>query len=205
MNASTTLRIGLTGGIGSGKSTVAAMLSNMGAVVIDADAISRQLTAPGGAALEAIAHAFGSHMIGADGAMDRQAMRTLVFANPGARQQLEAIIHPLVTQTIRQQAQAAADAGARVVVLDIPLLAEGGDRWRKEVDKILVVDCSEETQIERVMQRSGLQHEEVQRIIAQQASRQQRAQIADVLLLNEGLDMAALQAEVEKVARQFGL
>jgi dephospho-CoA kinase len=205
MNASTTLRIGLTGGIGSGKSTVAAMLSDMGAVVIDADAISRQLTAPGGAALEAIAHAFGSHMIGADGAMDRQAMRTLVFANPGARQQLEAIIHPLVTQTIRQQAQAAADAGARVVVLDIPLLAEGGDRWRKEVDKILVVDCSEETQIERVMQRSGLQHEEVQRIIAQQASRQQRAQIADVLLLNEGLDMAALQAEVEKVARQFGL
>ncbi len=205
MNASTTLRIGLTGGIGSGKSTVAAMLSNMGAVVIDADAISRQLTAPGGAALEAIAHAFGSHMIGADGAMDRQAMRTLVFANPGARQQLEAIIHPLVTQTIRQQAQAAADAGARVVVLDIPLLAEGGGRWRKEVDKILVVDCSEETQIERVMQRSGLQHEEVQRIIAQQASRQQRAQIADVLLLNEGLDMAALQAEVEKVARQFGL
>lgn len=205
MNASTTLRIGLTGGIGSGKSTVAAMLSNMGAVVIDADAISRQLTAPGGAALEAIAHAFGSHMIGADGAMDRQAMRTLVFANPGTRQQLEAIIHPLVTQTIRQQAQAATDAGAQVVVLDIPLLVEGGDRWRKEVDKILVVDCSEETQIERVMQRSGLQREEVQRIIAQQASRQQRAQIADVLLLNEGLDMTALQAEVEKVARQFGL
>jgi dephospho-CoA kinase len=91
------------------------------------------------------------------------------------------------------------------VVLDIPLLVEGADRWRKEVDKILVVDCSEETQIERVMQRSGLQREEVQRIIAQQASRQQRAQIADVLLLNEGLDMTALQAEVEKVARQFGL
>ncbi|MEY5029588.1 MAG: Dephospho-CoA kinase [Pseudomonadota bacterium] len=205
MNASNTLRIGLTGGIGSGKSTVSAMLSNMGAVVIDADAISRQLTARGGAALPAIAQAFGAQMIDGDGAMDRQAMRTLVFANPGARQQLEAIIHPLVTQTIRQQARAAADAGARMVVLDIPLLVEAGDRWRKEVDKILVVDCSEETQIERVMQRSGLQREEVQRIIAQQASRQQRAQMADVLLLNEGMDMTALQAEVEKVARQFGL
>lgn len=205
MNASKTLRIGLTGGIGSGKSTVSAMLSNMGAVVIDADAISRQLTARGGAALPAIAQAFGAQMIDGDGAMDRQAMRALVFANPGARQQLEAIIHPLVTQTIRQQAQAAADAGARVVVLDIPLLVEAGDRWRKEVDKILVVDCSEETQIERVMQRSGLQRDEVQRIIAQQASRQQRAQMADVLLLNEGLDMTALQAEVKKVARQFGL
>ena len=205
MNAPTTLRIGLTGGIGSGKSTVASMLSNMGAVVIDADAISRQLTAPGGKALEAIAQTFGSHMIGADGAMDRQAMRALVFANPRARQQLEAIIHPLVTQTIRQQAQAAEDAGARVVVLDIPLLVEGADRWRKEVDKILVVDCTEDTQVERVMQRSGLQREEVQRIIAQQASRKQRAQVADVLLLNEGLDMAALHAEVKKVARQFGL
>lgn len=205
MNAPTTLRIGLTGGIGSGKSTVASMLSNMGAVVIDADAISRQLTAPGGKALEAIAQTFGSHMIGADGAMDRQAMRALVFANPRARQQLEAIIHPLVTQTIRQQAQAAVEAGARVVVLDIPLLVEGADRWRKEVDKILVVDCTEDTQVERVMQRSGLQREEVQRIIAQQASRKQRAQVADVLLLNEGLDMAALHAEVKKVARQFGL
>lgn len=205
MNAPTTLRIGLTGGIGSGKSTGASMLSNMGAVVMDADAISRQLTAPGGKALEAITQTFGSHMIGADGAMDRQAMRALVFANPGARQQLEAIIHPLVTRTIRQQAQAAVDAGARVVVLDIPLLVEGADRWRKEVDKILVVDCTVDTQIERVMQRSGLQREEVQRIIAQQASREQRAQVADVLLLNEGLDMTALQAEVEKVARQFGL
>ncbi len=205
MNAPTTLRIGLTGGIGSGKSTVSAMLSSLGAVVIDADAISRQLTAPGGAALPSIAQTFGSQMIDPHGAMDRQAMRALVFGNPNARQQLEAIIHPLVTQTIRQQAQAAAEAGARVVVLDIPLLVEAGDRWLKEVDKVLVVDCSTETQIARVMQRSGLQREEVQRIIDQQASRAQRAQAADVILLNEDLDMSALQAEVKKVARQFGL
>ena len=205
MNAPTTLRIGLTGGIGSGKSTVSAMLSKLGAVVIDADAISRQLTAPGGKALDAIAQTFGQQMIDPHGAMDRQAMRALVFGNPKARQQLEAIIHPLVTQTIRQQAQAATEAGARVVVLDIPLLVEAGDRWRKEVDKVLVVDCSTETQIARVMQRSGLQREEVQRIIDQQASRAQRAQVADVILLNEDLDMSALQAEVKKVARQFGL
>jgi len=205
MNAPTTLRIGLTGGIGSGKSTVSAILSKLGAVVIDADAISRQLTAPGGKALDAIAQTFGQQMIGPDGAMDRQSMRALVFGNPNARQQLEAIIHPLVTQTIRQQAQAAAEAGTRLVVLDIPLLVEAGDRWLKEVDTVLVVDCSADTQIERVMQRSGMQRQEVERIIAQQASRQQRAQVADIVLLNEGLDIAALQAEVNKLARQFGL
>lgn len=205
MNASTTLRMGLTGGIGSGKSTVSAMLAKLGAVVIDADAISRQLTAPGGAALAAIAQAFGPHMIGPDGAMDRQAMRALVFGNPDARQQLEAIIHPLVSHTIREQTQAASKAGARMVVLDIPLLVEAGDRWRKEVDKVLVVDCSTETQIERVMQRNGLQRAEVQRIIDQQARREQRAQVADIVLVNEGLDLPALQAQVEEVARQFGL
>ena len=205
MNAPSALRIGLTGGIGSGKSTVSAMLAKLGAVVIDADAISRQLTAPGGAALAAIAKTFGPHLIGPDGAMDRAAMRTLVFAQPEARRQLEAIIHPLVTQAIRQRAQAAADAGARVVVLDIPLLVEGAERWLQEVDQVLVVDCSPETQIQRVMQRSGLQREEIERIIAQQASREQRAKVAHITLLNEGLDLSALQAKVEKVARQFGL
>ena len=205
MNAPSALRIGLTGGIGSGKSTVSAMLAKLGAVVIDADAISRQLTAPGGAALTAIAQTFGPHLIGPDGAMDRAAMRTLVFAQPDARKQLEAIIHPLVTHAIRQQAQAATAAGARVVVLDIPLLVEGGARWLQEVDQVLVVDCNPETQIQRVMQRSGLQREEVERIIAQQASREQRAKVANITILNEGLEMSALQATVEKVARQFGL
>lgn len=205
MNASSALRIGLTGGIGSGKSTVSSMLAELGAVVIDADAISRQLTAPGGAALPDIAQTFGAHVIAPDGAMDRQAMRTLVFGNPMARKQLEAILHPLVTQTIRQQARAAVEAGARVVVLDIPLLVEGGDRWLKEVDQVLVVDCSAETQIQRVMQRNGLQREEVQRIIDQQASREQRAKVANFTILNEGLDLTTLQSEVEKTAHQFGL
>ncbi len=205
MNTTSALRIGLTGGIGSGKSTVSSMLAQRGAVVIDADAISRQLTAPGGAALQAIAQAFGAHMITPDGAMDRQAMRTLVFGDPSARKQLEGILHPLVTQSIRQQAQAATTAGARVVVLDIPLLVEGGDRWLKEVDRVLVVDCSPETQIQRVIQRNGLAREEVQRIIDQQASREQRARVADLIILNEGLDLPGLQAEVGKAAQQFGL
>jgi dephospho-CoA kinase len=205
MNAPSALRIGLTGGIGSGKSTVSAMLAKLGAVVIDADAISRQLTAPGGAALAAIAKTFGPDLIGPDGAMDRAAMRTLVFGQTDARKQLEAIIHPLVTQTIRQQAQAAADAGAHVVVLDIPLLVEGGDRWLQEVDQVLVVDCSPEIQIQRVMQRSGLQREEIERIIAQQASREQRAKVANITILNEGLDLPALQVKVEKAVRQLGL
>ena len=205
MNAPTTLRIGLTGGIGSGKSTVSAMLSSLGAVVIDADAISRQLTAPGGAALPSIAQTFGSQMIDPHGAMDRQAMRALVFGNPKARQQLEAIIHPLVTQTIRQQAQAATEAGARVVVLDIPLLVEAGTRWRMQVDRIVVVDCEPATQRERVIARSGLAAEEVERIIGQQASRQQRLACADLVIFNQGLSLDALRQQVQQAARYFGL
>ena len=199
------LTVGLTGGIGSGKTTVAHMLAGCGATIIDADAISRSLTEAGGAALIPIKQVFGEEVIGADGALNRGAMREIVFAQPASRTKLEAIIHPLVTHTIRQQAQAATAAGARVVVLDIPLLVEGGARWLQEVDQVLVVDCNPETQIQRVMQRSGLQREEVERIIAQQASREQRAKVANITILNEGLEMSALQATVEKVARQFGL
>lgn len=205
MHPPRTWRIGLTGGIGSGKSTVAGMLAELGAVVIDADAISRSLTATGGRAIQAIRAQFGPEMVGADGAMDRQAMRARVFSDPSARQQLEAIIHPLVGQITREQAEAAVAAGARCLVHDVPLLVEGGARWRASLDRVLVVDCEAQTQRQRVITRSGLAAQEVDRIIAQQASRAQRLACADVVLFNQGLSLDALRVEVRQVAQHFGL
>lgn len=198
-------RIGLTGGIGSGKSTVAEMFAELGAAVIDADAISRGLTAAGGRAIAAIRQEFGHAMIDANGAMDRQAMRLRVFNDPLARQQLEAIIHPLVGQITQEQAQAAVQAGRRCLVHDVPLLVESGERWRRQVDRVVVVDCPPETQCQRVLRRSGLPAEEVQRIMAQQASRNQRLACADVVIFNEGLDLPTLQEQVREAARHFGL
>ncbi len=189
------LRIGLTGGIGSGKSTVARRLVERGAVLVDTDAIARALTAPGGAALPAIAQAFGAQAIGADGAMDRDAMRARVFADPAAKQRLEAILHPLIG---RETEARAAAAGTATVVFDVPLLVESG-RWRERVDRVLVVDCSEDTQVQRVMARNGWPEEAVRRVIAQQARREQRHAVADMVILNEGLSLEALQAEADRV------
>ena len=205
MNPSHLWRIGLTGGIGSGKSTVASMLARLGAAVIDADAISRSVTAPGGRAIAPIAEQFGAAMIGADGAMDRQAMRERVFSDPAARQQLEAIIHPLVGTITREQTEAAIAQGASCLVFDVPLLVESGQRWRRQVDRVWVVDCDTATQRERVIARSGLAAEEIDRIIAQQASRAQRLACADGVVFNQGLSLHALQAQVAEMARQFGL
>ncbi len=198
-------RIGLTGGIGSGKSTVAAMLADLGAAVIDADALSRSLTAAGGRAIDAIRTRFGPEMVGADGAMDRQAMRQRVFSDPQARQQLEAILHPLVGQLSREQAQAAVQAGHRCLVHDVPLLVESGERWRSQVDRVLVVDCDNATQRERVVARNGLTGPEVDRIIAQQATRLQRLACADLVIFNQGLSLEALRQQVGEAARHFGL
>ena len=205
MNTSRIWRMGLTGGIGSGKSTVAAMLAARGAAVIDADAIARGVTAPGGRAMAAIAQTFGPQMVDAQGAMDRQTMRALVLQNPQAKQQLEAIIHPLVAQITAEQAQAALDHGRQVLVFDVPLLVESGERWRKQVDRVIVVDCDAQTQKDRVMARSGLASEEIDRIIALQASRAQRLACADVVVCNQGLDLTELQAEVDRLAAHFGL
>jgi dephospho-CoA kinase len=188
------LKIGLSGGIGSGKSTVARRLVALGAFVVDTDAIAHALTAPGGAAIPAIAAAFGAAMIAADGAMDRAQMRSLVFAQPGERQRLEAILHPMIATATRAQASRA-DAG-QPVVFDVPLLAESGT-WRARVDRVLIVDCSAATQVERVMQRSGWTAEAVERTIAQQASRAQRRAIADAVIVNERLTLAQLEAEVD--------
>lgn len=189
------LKIGLTGGIGSGKSTVAGMLRERGAAIIDADAISRASTAPGGAAMAAIAAQFGPEFITPEGALNRERMRERVFQDPQARQQLEAIIHPLVAQETARQTQAAIDAGHRCLVFDVPLLAESA-HWRGRVDRVLVVDCSAQTQISRVMARSGLKAEEVERIIAAQTSREKRLAIADWVILNDGLSLDELRGRV---------
>ena len=205
MNSQRIWRIGLTGGIGSGKSTVAGMLAARGAAVIDADAISRSVTAPGGRAISAIAAAFGAHMVGSDGAMDRQAMRERIFQDAQAKRQLEAIIHPLVSQITAEQAQAALDQGRHCLVFDVPLLVESGERWRRQVDRVLVVDCSTDTQRQRVMARSGLPAPEIDRIIAQQASRAQRLACADVVIVNDSLNLPELETQVTQVAADFGL
>jgi dephospho-CoA kinase len=200
-----TWRIGLTGGIGSGKSTVAGFLARRGAAIIDADAISRSLTAPGGRAMADIAHTFGAAMLSPDGAMDRQAMRERIFRDPQAKRQLERIIHPLVSQITAEQAQAAVQSGHRVLVFDVPLLVESGERWRKQLDRVIVVDCDTETQTQRVMARSGLSAEEVKRIVAQQASRAQRLACADLVVVNQGLSFDNLDSLIGQVAADFGL
>lgn len=188
------LAIGVTGGIGSGKSTVARRFGTLGALVVDTDALAHALTAPGGAALPAIAAAFGADMIGADGAMDRAKMRALVFRQPGERRRLEAILHPLIGEATRAQASRA--GAGQAVVFDVPLLAESGT-WRGRVDRVVVVDCSEATQVARVVQRSGWSADAVERTMAQQASRAQRRAIADAVIVNEGLSLAQLEAQVD--------
>ena len=198
------VRLGLTGGIGSGKSTVAGILAKHGAAVIDADALSRQATAAGGPAIAPIAKIFGPEFIGADGALDRARMRALAFQDPGARRRLEQIIHPLVGLQTQLQTQAALDAGKRCLVFDIPLLVESS-HWRSRLDRILVLDCSPQTQIERVMQRSGLSQPEVEGIMAQQASRSSRLRAADLVICNDGLNLTELAQLAGQVAARFGL
>ena len=199
------LRLGLTGGIGSGKSTVASILARAGAAVMDADAISRSLTQPGGRAIPAILAEFGETLISPDGAMDREAMRALVFSNPSSKRQLEAIVHPLVGQVLQEQSHAAVAAGHACLVYDVPLLVESGDRWRRQVDWVCVVDCEVETQIQRVMARNQLGRADIERIISQQASRQQRLTFADAVIFNEGIDLAHLEHLVHEMMARFGL
>ncbi|MEH3087293.1 MAG: dephospho-CoA kinase [Xylophilus ampelinus] len=198
-------RLGLTGGIGSGKSTVAAMLAARGAAVVDADAISRGTTAPGGPAIAAIGDAFGADFVAPDGALDRGRMRALAFADPDARRRLEAIVHPLVRAEIARQAEAATAAGARLLVFDVPLLVESLASWRGRLDRILVVDCGPETQVARVAARSGLEAAAVRAVIAAQATRAQRLAAADIVLPNDGCSLEQLRAGVDRIVDSFGL
>jgi dephospho-CoA kinase len=162
------------------------------------------VTAPHGTAIESIRATFGPAFVTPDGAMDRDRMRALAFTDPDAKKRLEAIVHPLVGQGIEAQYQAAQAAGARCVVFDIPLLVESG-HWRNRLDKVLVVDCLESTQITRVMARSPLTETAVRQIIQAQASRAQRLAVADAVIFNDGLTLAQLQQEVHQAARNFGL
>jgi len=193
--------VGLTGGIGSGKSAAADCFAALGAAIVDTDAIAHELTTAHGAAMPAIRAAFGAGVIAADGSLDRAAMRRLVFADGAARMRLEAILHPLIrSETDRRSAEALA-AGAPYVIQAVPLLVESG-AYRDRVARIAVVDCAEETQIARVMARSGLARPEVQRIMAAQASRAERCAAADDLIDNNG-DIAQLQHQVEDLHRRY--
>lgn len=188
--------LGLTGGIGSGKSTVAGLLRELGAWVIDSDAVAHQLTAPGGAAIPAIAEHFGATAIDARGALDRAHMRERVFADPDARKALEAILHPMIGMATQAEANRA-PAGAPIV-FDVPLLVESR-HWAGRVERVLVVDCAEATQVQRVMQRNGWTAEAVERVIAQQASRSARRAVADAVIYNDGLTLVQLQAQVRSL------
>ncbi|RTL32970.1 MAG: dephospho-CoA kinase [Burkholderiales bacterium] len=194
------MRIGLTGGIGSGKSTVAGFLREAGAAIVDTDAISRQLTLPGGVAMPAIAAQFGSDFLTTDGALDRDRMRALAFSDHDAKRRLEAILHPLISAEAARQADAST---APLLVFDVPLLVESG-RWRSRVARVLVVDCSAETQTARVLQRPGWTPERVAGALAAQTSRQARRAAADAVLLNDGLSLAALRNEVLNLAARWG-
>ena len=195
-------RIGLTGGIGSGKSTVANLLAARGAVVVDADAIARAVTAPHGSAMPTIAKTFGNDFVDADGALNRDRMRALAFSDPDAKKRLEAIVHPLVNQETQRQTEAAIQSGYRCVVFDVPLLVESG-RWRQQVDRVLVVDCTRETQIARVMARNGMTREMVERIIDAQLPSGVRLAAADWVIRNDDLTLDVLRAEVNALPLEF--
>lgn len=192
---------GLTGGIGSGKSTVAGMLREWNAHILDADRIARSLSDAGGAAVAPIAATFGHQFIQANGALDRDLMRRHVFSDATARRILEGILHPLVGSAIQQ---AIDKAPCGTVILDIPLLAESG-RWRWRLEGVVVVDCSTDTQRERVAHRNGWPMATINAVIQSQASRRDRLKVADWIICNENLDIQELRAEVETMCYSLGL
>jgi dephospho-CoA kinase len=194
------VRLGITGGIGSGKSTVAAFLKAASqGVLLDADHISRQLTSPGGAALPALQEVLGPSVIDATGGLDRNYVRQRAFIDDAFRKTLEAVIHPLVQQEMARIEDECRGLGTgALVIYDIPLLVES-NKWRRRLDRVLVVDCSESTQIERVQARSQLSAAEIKSIIAAQANRNARLSSADLVVFNERISLS----ELEKTARQI--
>ena len=201
MSAADIFRVGLTGGIGSGKSTVADRFASLGAALVDTDIIAHRLTAPGGAAIDPIRERFGAAMITPDGRLDRAAMRSHVFSEPPAREALEAILHPMIRAASEAEVAHAARAGAPYVLLAIPLLVESGAA-RHRVDRVLVVDCPEPVQVARVMKRSGLSREQVAAIMRAQATREQRLVAADDVIDNGG-DESLLDGQVQHLHGKY--
>ncbi|WP_116137531.1 dephospho-CoA kinase [Trinickia diaoshuihuensis] len=191
--------VGLTGGIGSGKSTIADLFATHGVAVVDTDAIAHRITAPGGAAMGAIEQAFGPQFVAPDGSLDRARMRALVFSDDTAKARLEAITHPLIRSETEREREAA--IGPYVIVV-VPLLVESGT-WRSRVDRVLVVDCDVETQIERVMRRNAFSREQVLAIIARQATREARLAAADDVIVNDATPLDALAREVHVLHRHY--
>ena len=192
--AATAFSVGLTGGIGSGKTTVANMFATRGAAIIDTDQIAHELTMPAGIAMPAIGQQFGTEFIAADGSLDRARMRARVFADPAEKRRLEAILHPLIKSECEREAHHAQGAYLMFVV---PLLVESGN-WKQRVSRVLVVDCPEPLQLQRVMARSALEDTQVRAIMASQATRAQRLAAADDILLNDG-DPDALAPQVDRL------
>lgn len=186
-------KVGLTGGIGSGKSKVADMLAAWGASIVDTDVIAHDLTAPGGEAIEPIRRAFGPDVIAENGALDRAAMRELVFQSPEARRRLETILHPMIRSTAQARAELAT---GHYVVFVVPLLVESG-KWLHALDRVCVVDCDSDTQVARVQARSGLTREAIGRIMSAQATREERNAVAhDVVFNGQGTSLEELELRV---------
>ena len=193
--------VGLTGGIGSGKTAVSELLAQLGAGVIDTDQIAHQITAPGGSAIPLIQKHFGAEYIDESGALDRGKMRSLVFQDLESKKALEAITHPLIKQETIRQAQLLVQANFPYLVFVVPLLIESGS-WKGQIDHLVVVDCPEEIQIERVMQRSNLSKIEVEAILKAQATRKERLALADTVIENQG-KLTDLQSAVRQLHQKI--
>ncbi|KAA0081562.1 dephospho-CoA kinase [Trinickia soli] len=191
--------VGLTGGIGSGKTTVADLFATHGVAIVDTDVIAHRITAPGGAAMRLIAQAFGPQFVAPDGSLDRARMRALVFSDDAARARLEAITHPLIRAETEREREAS--AGPYVVIV-VPLLVESGT-WKSRVERILVVDCSVETQIARVMRRNAFSREQVLAIIARQATRDERLAAADDVIVNDNAPLEQLTQQVQRLHQRY--
>jgi dephospho-CoA kinase len=194
--------VGLTGGIGSGKSQAAGRFAQLGAGVVDTDVIARELTAPAGAAMPALLAVFGTALRGSDGGLDRAAMRALAFADPQARARLEAILHPLIRSAAARQVEA---SDTPYAVLVVPLLVEHLAEYQGQIDRLLLVDCDESLQLVRAMNRPGLDAAQVRAIMASQASRAQRRACADEVIDNNS-DLDSLLRQVDALhLRYLGL